>query len=94
MMENGNLVKKTKEDLDYSKKHLEERKPFKIYYDGDDLGIICDCYNKEDGYYHGIMKSDKLGTFAFGRIKVETILRAIEDENFWIKAKPVNLKND
>lgn len=89
-----NLVKKTNEDLEYSKKHLEERKPFKIYYDGDDLGILCDCYNKEDGYYHGILKTEKRGTIVSGRIKVETILRAIIDENYWIQVKPVNLKND
>lgn len=94
MMENGNSVMKTKEDLEYSKKHLEERKPFKIYYDGDDLGIVCDCYSKEDGYYHGIVKNEKLETIICGRIKIETILRAIVDKDFWIKVKPVNLKND
>ncbi len=94
MMGNGNLVKRTKEDLDYCKKHLEERKPFKIYYDGDDLGILCDCYNKEDGYYHGILKTEKRGTIVSGRIKIETILRAIMDENYWIQVKPVNIKFD
>jgi len=85
---------RTKEYLELNKKHLQERKPFKIYYEGDDLGMIYNCYSKEDGYYHGIMKTDKLGTFSVGKISIKTILRAIEDENFWIQVKLVNLKND
>ena len=94
MMENGNLVKMTKEDLELNKKHLEERKPFKIYYEGDDLGIECDCYNSKDGYYHGIKKNNNGEYEVWGRIDIQTILRAIVDENFWIKVKRVNLKND
>ena len=82
-----NLVMKTNNDLELLKKHLQEKKRFKIYYDGDDLGIDYDEYDETDGYYHGHFKDKNGNEHIIGRLSIEDILRAIVDENYYIKVK-------
>ena len=78
---------KTNNDLELLKKHLQEKKNFKVYYDGDDLGIEYNKYNEEDGYYHGIFKDKNGNEHIIGRLSIEDILRAIVDENYFIKVE-------
>ena len=68
---NMNLVKKTKEDLELDKKHLEERKPFKVIYDGEDFGI----FKYENGRYQSEL----------GFIDLESMARCIQDDKYFIK---------
>lgn len=70
------LVMKTKNDLDLLKKHLEEYKPFKVYFDGEGPEIWL--YDENDGYYH----QKDTGWY---RLSISDMLRAIVDDEYFIK---------
>lgn len=69
---------KTKKDLEYLKKHLEDRKPFKIIYDGIDFGTY---YYDNNEFY--------VSEEFYGKINIKGMLQAIVDENYFIKLEIV-----
>ena len=54
-------------------KHLNERKDFKVIFDGEDFGIYK--YDKDKDRYQGM----------FGYVKIPAMIQAIEDETYHIK---------
>lgn len=54
-------------------KHFNERKDFKVYFDGENPEIFK--YDEEKNRYQSF----------WGYITLEVMVRAIEDENYWIK---------
>ena len=60
-------------DKNLAFKHLMERKPFKVVYDGEDFGI----FKFENGRYQG----------EIGYIDLENMLRCIQDDNYFIKVE-------
>lgn len=69
---------KTKNDLDLLKKNLEELKPFRVIADNYDFGIFE--YSKEDECYH----QKETGWY---KLDTNAMLRAIMDENYFIKVE-------
>ena len=63
---------KSKKDMELIK-HLNERKDFKVILDGDEFGIYK--YNQEKKRYQGVI----------GYLKIETMIQAIENEEYFIK---------
>lgn len=80
-----NLVKKTNEDLELLKKNLQDRKPFNILFDDETIGIEYIEFGNDDHCYHGVCHDSTGNKIYFGRITIEQILRAITDENYFIK---------
>lgn len=66
-----------REDASILLKNLEEKKDFKVIYDGKDFGVFH--YAKEHGIYQGDV----------GFLKIESMLRAIKDESYFIKLELV-----
>ena len=64
---------KIKNDLELLKKHLEERKDFKVVFDREDFGIYK--YDEEKKRYQGDI----------GYISLSGMLQAIEDKTYHIK---------
>ena len=54
--------------------NLKNKNNFKITFDGDDLGLEYWSYNKEDGYYHGIVNRIEIG-----RLSIADLKKAIVD---------------
>lgn len=54
--------------------NLKVKNNFKITFDGDDLGLEYWAYNKEDGYYHGIVNGIEIG-----RLNIADLKKAIVD---------------
>ena len=54
-------------------KHLNERKDFKVIFDGDDFGIYK--YDKEKDRYQGVV----------GYITIQSMIQSIEDETYHIR---------
>ena len=65
-----------KTDKDLAFKHLQEHKPFKVIYDGEDFGI----FTYENGRYQG----------EIGYIDIENMVRCIRDDNYFIKVEIAN----
>ena len=63
-------------------KHLKERKPFKINYDGEDFGIYI--YNQEKDRYEG----------KIGHIDFIDMVKIIKDENNFIKLEPYEIEKN
>ena len=67
---------KSKKDMELIK-HLNERKDFKVIFDGEEFGIYK--YNQEKNRYEG----------EIGFIKLEAMIQAIEDKEYSIKLEIV-----
>ena len=80
-----NSVKKTNEDLELLKKHLQNRKAFKIYFDNDTNGIDHIEFDNDDYCYHGVCYDNSGNKILVGRITIEQVLRAITDDKYFIK---------
>lgn len=65
--------------------HLKQRKEFKVYYDGDDLGIEYNKYDPKDNYYHGIVRDRNGIEHQVGRLSIADMEKAIKDKNYFIK---------
>lgn len=73
MMMNSKSVMKIKSDLESNKKHLDERKPFKIIFGGTDFDIFI--FNKAENKYQG----------KYGNIDIKSMVTAITDEDYFIQ---------